>query len=177
MFIANQLLHKLSFISFKDCQSFFQIIISPDNRTYNIFIKAANKYGRFADVQQAFTEAKNYKLANVVIYNSFIDVLMNSNLTKIKKIEETNRLAQQHIYPNIDKGYERGIIDLHGQNESTTVLILRHYLKEKHSADQQKTITFITGKGIHSKDNESIVRNTFLRFCKENKIKYIQVYN
>ncbi|AXH30717.1 hypothetical protein CGC45_06090 [Francisella opportunistica] len=69
------------------------------------------------------------------------------------------------------------MIDLHGQNESTTDLILRHYLKEKHFTGQQKTITFITGKGIHSKDNESIVRNTFLKFCKENKVKDIKIYN
>ncbi|AXH30181.1 MULTISPECIES: hypothetical protein [Francisella] len=71
--IANQLLYKLSFISFETCQSFFQIIKYPDKYTYNTFIKAASKYGKFAAAQQTFNEAKQKKQVDAVTYATFID--------------------------------------------------------------------------------------------------------
>ncbi|WP_162790174.1 MULTISPECIES: hypothetical protein [Francisella] len=71
--IANQLLHKLSFISYKDCKSLFQLIKYPDKYTYNTFIKAAGRNGEFKLAIQTFNDAKQKKQVNVVTYASFID--------------------------------------------------------------------------------------------------------
>ncbi|AXH32677.1 hypothetical protein CGC45_01625 [Francisella opportunistica] len=73
--IANQLLHKLSFLSFEACDSFFQIIEYPNNDNLNTFKNALNRYRKFAAAQKAFDEAKakQQKLADAVTYTSFID--------------------------------------------------------------------------------------------------------
>ncbi|OAJ33096.1 hypothetical protein [Piscirickettsia salmonis] len=133
--------------------------------TYSTFIDIAGKNGRFDDAKKAFDEAQKKQLANEITYNNFIDAAM-----KNEHKADALALAEVYKFPCVDKCIEKGEIDFHYENASSIELILDYLIKK----EAQTPLKIITGKGLHSKDNFSPVKEKFISYSKSQGIEFIQ---
>ena len=153
---------------FKEAQRAYEACIRQglaDVVTYNSYITAAGNCGQFEEAQRAYMVAKRLFPDNYTLDSHYIDLLLyNKNYEAARSLWESNVLlkpTRNKLFQNKTPrdGVWNNNFNFHGLSAGEALLACDYIF------NCTNTAMLIIGKGLHSRGNNSKVRNIVFNFA------------